>query len=259
MVDTSVFLPHLTPVEEVEGGLLLKRDDLFTLAGVRGGKVRSCWHLAQGATGLVTAGSRHSPQGVIVARIGQHLKISVRVHIAYGPTTSQMQQAIDAGAELVRHKPGYNNVIIARARKDATDRGWRDIPFGMRCQGAVDQTSLQVDNLPLNNQFKRIVVPVGSGISLAGILQGIVFRRPDLNAIPVLGVQVGADPRRFLKMFAPFGWAKMVTLVPAKQGYHERVYNPQIGALVLDAHYEAKCLPFLRSGDLFWVVGIRQD
>jgi hypothetical protein len=29
--------------------MLLKRDDLFEAAGVRGGKARACWMLAQGA------------------------------------------------------------------------------------------------------------------------------------------------------------------------------------------------------------------
>lgn len=59
------YMPDLTPIEE-HGGFLVKRDDLFRVAGVRGGKVRSCWHLAQGAEGLVTAGSRSSPQVNIV-------------------------------------------------------------------------------------------------------------------------------------------------------------------------------------------------
>ena len=53
--------PEHTPVQQV-GQLWLKRDDLYSVAGVAGGKVRSCWALAQGARGLVTAGSRASPQ-----------------------------------------------------------------------------------------------------------------------------------------------------------------------------------------------------
>lgn len=46
-----------TPIQSI-GGIWLKRDDLFEIAGVRGGKVRTCWRLSQGSVGLVTAGSR---------------------------------------------------------------------------------------------------------------------------------------------------------------------------------------------------------
>lgn len=51
------FSGPLTPVERC-GDIWLKRDDAFTVAGQYGGKARTCWQLAQGASGLVTAGSR---------------------------------------------------------------------------------------------------------------------------------------------------------------------------------------------------------
>ena len=51
-------MTELTPIEE-HGGFLVKRDDHFNVKGGSGcgGKVRTCWALAQGAEGLVTAGS----------------------------------------------------------------------------------------------------------------------------------------------------------------------------------------------------------
>lgn len=64
--------PELTPVDK-HGDYWMKRDDLYRVAGVCGGKVRTCWNLAQGAKGLVTAGSRSSPQCNIVAHIAQKL------------------------------------------------------------------------------------------------------------------------------------------------------------------------------------------
>ena len=73
----------LTPIE-THGGHLVKRDDLFSIGGVNGGKVRTCWHLAQGAKGLVTAGSRQSPQVNIVAHIAKKLNIPSRVHMPRG-------------------------------------------------------------------------------------------------------------------------------------------------------------------------------
>jgi DNA modification methylase len=242
----------MTPVQRV-GELWLKRDDLFSVAGVRGGKVRTCWGLAQGASGLVTAGSRASPQVNIVAHVARALNIPCRVHTPSGEPAPEVLAAIGAGAEHVQHSPGYNNVIIARAREDAAAAGWREIPFGMECQAAVDATRAQARNLPTD--AKRLVVPVGSGMSLAGILHGLVDAGLRL---PVLGVVVGADPEERLDRWAPANWRDMVTLVRSDLDYHDAAPSNRIGDVVLDPHYEAKALPFLEPGDCFWVVGLRQ-
>jgi 1-aminocyclopropane-1-carboxylate deaminase/D-cysteine desulfhydrase-like pyridoxal-dependent ACC family enzyme len=231
----------------------IKRDDLFEVAGVRGGKVRSCWRLSQGATGLVTAGSRASPQVNIVAHIARALGIPCRVHTPQGELSPEVKAARDCGAEVVQHRAGHNSVIIARARSDAQARGWREIPFGMECTEAVEETAGQVASLP--RDAKRIVVPVGSGMSLAGILWGLV----DAGwQVPVLGVVVGASPIKRLDRYAPMGWRDLVQLVPAGVDYHHHVSPHTLGPVVLDPIYEAKCLRFLQPGDLLWAVGIRQ-
>jgi 1-aminocyclopropane-1-carboxylate deaminase/D-cysteine desulfhydrase-like pyridoxal-dependent ACC family enzyme len=142
-------------------------------------------------------------------------------------------------------------VIISKAKLDATARGWREIPFGMECAEAVVQTSRQVLEIPAG--VKRIVVPVGSGMSLAGILTGLRAIRRDL---PVLGVVVGAKPEKRLDKFAPKSWRDMAELIPAGVDYH-RAVKASVGGVLLDAHYEAKCKKFLRAGDLLWIVGIR--
>ncbi|MDR7487184.1 MAG: pyridoxal-phosphate dependent enzyme [Armatimonadota bacterium] len=240
----------LTPVE-VRDGVYVKRDDLFEVAGVRGGKVRSCWALAQGAEGLVTAGSRSSPQVNIVAHVARALGLPCRVHTPTGELSPEVAEAAALGAEVVQHRAGYNNVIIARARKDARDRGWREIPFGMECAEAVKQTRGQVANVP--DDVGRIVVPVGSGMSLAGILHGLADAG---RSVHVVGVVVGADPSKRLDKYAPADWRQRVELVPAGVDYHTEV-SGELAGLALDPVYEAKCLPFLRAGDLLWVVGRR--
>jgi len=249
--DLAEFTPDLTPIEQ-HGDVWVKRDDLWTVAGVPGGKVRTCWALSQGATGLVTAGSRASPQVNIVAHIAQRLGIPCRAHTPTGDLSPEVMAAKAAGAEIVQHKAGYNNVIIARAREDAAERGWTEIPFGMECDEAVTQTRAQVRDLP--DGVERIVVPVGSGMSLAGILWGLV----DAGlSIPVLGVIVGADPRKRLDRFAPAAWQDMVELTTSSHDYHTAV-EAMVGDIRLDPHYEAKCEEFLRPGDLLWCVGVRQ-
>ncbi|MDX3124930.1 pyridoxal-phosphate dependent enzyme [Streptomyces scabiei] len=245
----------LTPIEE-HGGHLVKRDDLFTIDGSAGGKVRSCLALATrpGVVGLVTAGSRQSPQVNIVATIARRLGLPCRVHVpkAKGPLTPELAAARDAGAEIVEHTPGHNTVIIARAREDAAERGWMEIPFGMECSTAVTATGAQATNIPTDT--RRIVIPVGSGMSLAGVLSGTELA--GLGHIPILGVAVGADPTARLDKYAP-GWRDRVTLVHSDLDYHDHPAHTRLGDLHLDPVYEAKCLPFLEDGDLLWVVGRR--
>ena len=237
---------------EIHGEHRVMRGDLWRVGGAIGGKARTCWYLAQGAKGLVTSGSRASPQANIVAQVAQRLGIPCRVHTPEGTLSPELLLARKAGAVIVQHKAGYNNVIIARAREDAKMQGWINIPFGMECQEAVEQTAKQV--ACITHQTQRIIIPVGSGMSLAGLLHGL--NRRNLS-IPVLGVVVGASPERRLKKFAPFGWRNAVTLVPSGSDYHKPAVNTMLGDLHLDSHYEAKCLPFLQPDDLMWVVGVR--
>lgn len=243
----------LTPIEH-RGPLAIKRDDLCEVAGVRGGKVRTCWHLAQGAPGLITAGSRESPQVNIVAHIAAALGVPCRVHTPEGVLSPEVEMARDMGAEIRQHRAGYNNVINARARQDARMTGWTEIPFGMKCREAVRQTQKQVANIP--SDTKRIVIPVGSGMSLAGVLWGLIDRNMD---VPVLGVRVGADPKETLDQYAPWNWRNRVQLTTTLAAYHTPAPTIVVEGLTVDPHYEAKCIPYLEPGDLFWVVGLRQS
>ena len=240
-----------TPIE-LRGAVWLKREDLFTVAGAYGGKVRTCWALAQGAPGLVTAGARSSPQVNIVAHIARHLGIPARAHTPQGALSPELIQAQALGCEIVQHRAGYNSVIRARARADAAASEWREIPFGMECQEAVTQVRGQVRNVPAD--VRRVVVPVGSAMSLAGVLAGLGDEGLDL---PVLGVVVGADPSKRLDTYAP-GWRGRCTLVPAGVAYDKHVHATVEG-LVLDPVYEAKCSRFLQPADLLWVVGVRNS
>lgn len=233
----------------------MKRDDLFCVGGVRGGKVRGCWAIATAAgkpAGLVTASHRPSPQSQIVAAVARKLGVPCRVHAPFGPFTDEMKFAAALGAEFTQHDCGYNNVIIRRAKDDAARLGWLEIPFGMEHERAVDGTAEQVRNLP--DVARRLVIAVGSGISLAGVLRGMKKYRIDLA---VLGVMSGADSRKRLDKYAPPDWRDTVELVPSGADYHTRV-SATLGGVLLDPIYEAKCVKFLRPGDVLWCVGIRR-
>ena len=246
------------------GGHWCKRDDLYEYAGVSGGKVRTCRYLCEQAAegelqreGVVTAGSRHSPQVEIVAHVAKHLGLACRCHVPAGDDTPQLLAAEAMGAEVVRHRPGHNSVIVARAREDAKARRWAEIPFGMETPAAVAMTAGQVHEVPA--EVERLVVPVGSGMSLAGILEGLSRERPDL---PVLGIRVGADPmRRLDRYYAPARWqmhAGLLELRDAGVPYHERA-EAELGGVLLDPVYEAKCVAHLEPGDGLWVVGVRGE
>lgn len=240
----------LTPIQERDG-IWVKREDLWRAGGAIGGKARTCLALAQGATGLVTAGSRASPQCNIVAQVAKLLGVPCRVHTPQGELSPEVLAARAAGAEVIQHRAGYNSVIIARARADAASLGWAEIPFGMECAEAIAQTRAQVRDIPVG--VKRIVMPVGSGMSLAGVLHGL----QDAGlSIPVLGISVGADPTKRLNTYAPRGWRALAELRKSGSDYHAAARGAFAGAR-LDPYYEAKCLPHLLPGDLFWIVGIR--
>lgn len=257
-----------TPVDFVESlGVWVKRDDLFSVDGVRGGKVRTCLALARRAmhrvAGLSTAGSRSSPQVNIVAHVARKLRLKAAAHTPSGPRTPEVQAAQDAGAEVYTHTPGHNSVIIARSREYAAANKYEDIPFGMECLEAVTQTASQVPSiLPMieDGRVKRLVVPVGSGMSLAGVLHGLRTAGV-LGKVEILAVKVGASPDKRLDRFAP-GWRSLVgaslTLVQSEMSYDTAHPAPFVGSILLDPHYEAKCLPYLQPGDLLWVVGIRK-
>jgi len=157
-----------------------------------------------------------------------------------------------AGAKITQHDYGYNSVIIARAREDAQERGWIEVPYGMESQEAVDYTAPQVVNIPKDT--KRIVNACGSGMTLAGILHGLVQQGLE---IPVTAICVGHVPEERLDRWAPEGWRDMVELIDEESDYHQAATEVELDGVLLDSYYEAKCIPHLREGDLLWVSAIR--
>lgn len=262
-LDTLVeegYADKLTPVEE-HGGHLVKRDDLYSAFGAMGGKARSCQYLCEralesGLTGLVTAGSKKSPQIQIVSFIANHYGVPFHAHCPQGELGQELEVAKSNGAEIIQHRAGYNNVIIKRARDDAEAMGYAEIPFGMECWEAVYQTALQVRSLlePYKQgKFSRIIMPIGSGMSLSGVMWGMLYWG---IGVPIVGVQVGGQYEKRLKTYAPANGVELST-EKSPYDYHKYYENNQIGDLKLDPIYEAKCLDFIKEGDLLWVVGIR--
>jgi len=254
-----------TPVKKY-GNHWFKRDDFFTAFGVHGGKVRTCLtyifdNMSAGdIDGLVTGGSRSSPQVQIVGHIATGLNLPARLHLPQGKLPDYIQEAA-SGHKVLQWFPGFNHVLSARVREDVAQLNkreqWLEIPFGMEVSQAISGTAKQVGNLPFSNQdLQRIIVPVGSGMTLAGILTGL----NELNInIPVVGIVVGQDPTKRLDVWAPSDWRDRVTLIRSTQNYHQSAPKEHlsIDGVCLDPIYEAKTVPFLQNGDLLWIVGHR--
>ena len=260
MTELADFAAEALTAVEQRGLFYFKRDDHYVHAGVRGGKVRACRVLvqravAEGRPGVVTAGSRHSPQVEIVAALAERAGLHFRAHVPAGARTPQLEFAAAHGAVLCEHRPGYNSVIVARARQDALERHWHEIPFGMECHEAVYAAAGQCANLPWE-RLRRLVVPVGSGMTLAGITWGVEFA--GRLGVPIVGVVCGADPTRRLDRWAHPWWRQWVKLVHSGVPYGQG-RPAEFDGVPLDAEYEAKMLPWLEPGDLAWIVGRRID
>jgi hypothetical protein len=252
---------RFTPAEyDPDTGIWFKRDDLFSVGSAGGAKARTVAQLAIGAKGLVGACMRSSVQAGVIAAVARDNGIPARLHVPAGPDTPELQAALAFGAEIVPHRPGYSSLLQSRAKADVAKLGFTLIPYFLRCQEAVDNTARQVLNLPAGG-IRRIVCAVGSGVTMAGIINGIRTHadiRPDLARLPVAGVYVGTYPAPLLDMYSP-GWRDGAVLLKAASEYTQRLGGVRAGSILLDSVYEAKCKPYLIAGDCFWIAGIRPN
>lgn len=261
-------LGDLTPVEKVNG-IYLKRDDQFEIYNVRGGKARSAYMLIRngiekGYKKFVTAGSRFSPQCEIVSYLCQGLGLKNYLFMPKGKETSVIEHINQNNLSTIfRTNAGYNNVICSYAKKYAEENNCFYIPFGMECQENIEITKHQVQNIP--KEVKRIVMPVGSGMSFISVLSGLYYYK--MYDKEIVGVSVGKDVTKNLKKYLPceyfgelFNNVQKIkyTIIKSELDYEEfaPVYN--IGNVELDRVYEAKCLPYIKTGDLLWIVGKRK-
>lgn len=249
-----------TPIQEIDG-IFFKRDDYFEYAGVKGGKVRTAKLLASKAMkGLVTSGSKQSPQIVIISHIAEKMKLPFFGHTPTGELSPELKKIQkNKFTTIIQHKPGYNSVIIKRGKDFALEKNLTWIPFGMECKEAITETAKQVENIvPYKNIIKRIVVPIGSGMSFLGIKKGL----QDFNLdIPLVGVQVGGEyEKRFKKFDTNFfenTFLNKYNIIKSPIPYHTYYKDNIFKGIHLDPIYEAKTIPFLKEKDLLWIVGIR--
>lgn len=242
---------YVTPVQ-AHGDYLLKREDLYGLPHARGGKVRAAAHMLAAmpdAAGITTAAIGSAPQVTLAAELAAAHGLPCRIWMpARKDYTPEMTAAEAMGATLVQMPPiAWFNAVNARARDYAQEHGWLHLPFWMDTEAMVWQTAAQAEALPALSG--PLVVPVGSGMTLAGVLWGL---RAAGAWTRVVGVLVGADPTRRLDKYAPAGWAEQCTLVPMVAAPRADVCG-----VPLDPGYEGLAAHLLRPGRCLWVTGHR--
>lgn len=257
---------ELTPIERLDG-YWLKRDDLFAVGGVCGGKTRTVYKAALRTAassptgkleGIISGGGKGSRRVNVVAQVARHLGVPCRIHTPTGIPTPEIAAAVAAGAERVTHYPGFGPHLMYKAKKDADTRpGWCYCAFGGECLEAVEEADHQSQNLPLTgpDRPRRIVITAGSAMVLCGLLRYIVKHAPD---VPVLGVAVGHDPTEQLNRWVGIDWPRVCKIVKPAIDFFKPAPPEHLvfRGIPLDAYYEAKCVPFLEPGDLFWIIGL---
>lgn len=272
---------ELTPVER-HGAYWYKRDDLFVPFDdmpVSGGKVRQAMLLLERQRqrivddfgGVVlTASGVHSPQGLIVARAAIELGLRCIVFTSAGGKSSSagdtamrhpvMRRVLEVGAQLdLSSRLGYEGPLsaaIARWRDEHDGQGFV-VRFGINLEddptAVLDSTAAQVANVPAD--VERIVVPVGAGITAAGVVLGAAQHAPQAR---VVCVQIaGHDRRATINRIVgalPYDWHELHG-VP-----YSRAVLRHVDSITLDPIYEAKAHDWLQArddlrGSLFWLVG----
>jgi len=254
MFDTTLLEDH--------GDLCFKRDDLFELNGMYGAKVRACLHLCSiarlnGYKTVVSAGSRLSPQLAILGTVAKHIGLKAVGFTAAGRSTPFIKQAESLGVEVHKVPAGYSNVIQKRAKDLAGALGAFLIPFGMKDLSSIELTKASfIESFEPNVGFlktrNRLVVVAGSGVNLIGILEGIRFVGSSIN---VLAVMVGHDCRKYVYNSCPWVSEKQLEFVKSAQPYHELSTYNQVNGVDVDSRYEGKAIPYLKPGDVFWLIG----
>jgi 1-aminocyclopropane-1-carboxylate deaminase/D-cysteine desulfhydrase-like pyridoxal-dependent ACC family enzyme len=270
-------LKELTPVEEYNN-ILFKRDDLYAPYGkdfVTGGKIRQCRdlvitnlkHIKEECNNTIaTASSIHSPQAVIVSKIAEEFKLKSIIGI--GNTTVKkamkikpMRLCAELGSEIIilSKSQGFNNVLYPNLDKLSKIRPLFKILFGYATaakykSSIIDRIAEQVKNVDCDTLY----VPVGSGTTLTGILEGVKRYNKKCK---VIGLQ-------------PFGYDRTKTINEKLQGMvweysydfkiskypYQKLLKKNIG-FDLDMIYESKSFEMMekimnkKEKSCFWVIG----
>ena len=261
------FCNEISEIEDIND-IFFKRNDKLKLGKVNGGKAQSAAKLihmaaSAGFNDIVTTGSRLSPQCEIVSHLCEYVDINAHLFMPGGKDTEVIKRIKENGCSTL-HQPlvrgSYQNVLNSYADRYANENGFYSIPFGMQNQVNVDIISKQCQNIPKG--IKRIVVPVGSGMSFCGILNGLIrYHQEDIELVGI--ITGGINCFNIVNVFKPktpkikYRFEYFMPQAKPRDRYGTKV-DATISDIKLDSIYEGKCVNFLQKGDLFWIVGYHE-
>ncbi len=245
---------NLSSVEKIDN-IYVKREDLAQFKNINGGKGRVITYLIeqgmeQGYTDFVSCGSRDSIQCEMISFVCECYEVNCHLFIPSGHDTPMIQQIKNnPHTTLIRTDVGYLSTIKKQSLDYANDNNYFYIPFALEDEITIEINKEQIQNIP--DEVKRIVVPIGSGMNFISILKGLEEYNKN---IPVLGIQVGLDPTKNIQKF--LGNTNIqYEIIKSELPYDKHPKEYKLGNISLNKTYEAKCLPYLKAGDLLWIIG----
>ena len=262
----------ITPVECC-GGVYYKRDDL-ALSGIpadhpNGSKMRQFLHMVQWAPDnapIIVGCSSTSAMQVYAASAAALLGRSAHIFVPQRKTPSRSTQwAVSMGVDVQYVRPGYLSVIRKRARDFSAQ--YPDGAVRWDVAYAVQDAAEQTVNIPAH--VHRLVVPVGSGLTLAGVLLGLanqgrtdvrvkgVAVSPLATAEGVRAVYTRASVAQHGEEYDHAGRCPKFRLKQHAEKYDTPVVGTLPGGELLDPYYAAKAVPWVSEGCCLWVPGVR--
>jgi 1-aminocyclopropane-1-carboxylate deaminase/D-cysteine desulfhydrase-like pyridoxal-dependent ACC family enzyme len=267
---TQVLYREHTPIEEyVLAGRIVrvKRDDMFSLPPAPAlAKLRGIRSILQtlATRGIQTVGcfqTRVSNIGHALAAACQEFSgltcVVVYPQSKNHPLPASVDRARELGARVCPIRSNVLPICYAQAKRLLSEENGVLLPFGMECKEAVEAVAVEASLLPASAcRNATVIVPCGSGVTLAGILRGLPARPKR-----VVGVSSGrsvpkirACVRRYIEAIDE------VDFVEPAMSYYE---SPSVSCpFPAHPHYDLKAWAYLSEHIglfpdpvLFWNVG----
>lgn len=273
---------ELTPVEFIDN-IWIKRDDLFKPFNdipLSGGKVRQAICLlnenyddikTKNMSHVVTTSGIHSPQGIILARCCKEFGFKFTMCVN---GLSSKEETLKKH-NIIRHilnlkgnvdfsaNCNWDNALVSFAKKKYPDSFL--IKFGINAKetsSIIDCNANQTKNLP--SEIENLIIPVGSGITMAGILRGL--KQNNIKTKRIVGVQIsGHDYRKQIDMLVGIENYKPYEFIITGdvKNYSKERELKLSNNVILDPLYEAKAYDYiinnrqelLTKDSVFWIVG----
>lgn len=271
------WLNELTPIEEHKG-YLVKRDDLFNLGGVSGGKVRQCSKLVYDNLdhintmcngGILTAAGIPSPQSCITSAVAKYFGLKCLVTIPHYPDHIRDSYRVNASLsqKLGAKVYGVGNPNISGPEQDAKrlveQTGYFQIKFGMNGREVMRTIAQQAKNIP--DSVETIVGIAGSGLSMLGVALGCKLFNKKVKTIYPVALSSYIDKNKKMwydKLLPNEKFDGDFTVVNSNYPYQYKLKLDE--SLPLDQTYESKAWEWMtqniKPSDkvLFWDVGIKE-